>query len=185
MVRPQVRRKCQCCRRLFVPDPRAAHRQLYCSQPECRRVSKVASQKRWLRKNGNGDYFRGPNEVARVKRWREAHPGYWKSRNPQKSTVQVPDNQTLNPSLSSCNAHSSPLPPLQDQCLTQNPVIVGLISMITGYALQEQIAATTQRLFLHGREILGNSAPDLPRQYHHDSQTGPAARSAASHSSNL
>lgn len=184
MVRPQIRRNCQCCRRLFVPDPRAAQRQRYCSKPECRQTSKAASQKRWLRKNGNGDYFRGPDEVTRVQRWRRDHPGYWKSKKVPKSTVQVPDNQTPKSSHSSCNAPASPLSPLQDQCLTQNPVIVGLISMFTGCALQEQIAATAQRLFLHGREILGNSAPDPSRQYH-DSKTSPAARSAASDPADL
>jgi len=185
MARHHDRRNCQCCRMLFFPDPRAAHRQRYCSKPECRRASKAASQKRWSRKNGNGDYFRGPDQVARVQRWRRDHPGYWKSKKAQKSMGQVPDNQSPEPFQSSCNAPPSPLPPLQDQCLSQNPVIVGLISMITGYALQEQIAATTQRLFLHGREILGNSAPDSSQAHPHDSQTSPAARPAASGSSNL
>ena len=185
MLRPPVRRKCLCCSKLFVPDPRTAQRQRFCSAPACRQASKAASQKRWLRKDGNGDYFRGANEVARVQRWRQAHPGYWKTKRVQKRTTQPIDNQPPEPSHSSCNAPASPLPPLQDECLAQHPVIVGLVSMITGHALQEQIAATTHRLFLHGREILGNPAPVFSRQHPHDSQASPAAGTAAPNPANL
>jgi hypothetical protein len=59
------RRKCKCCRRLFVPDPRNLRHQCYCSQPLCRAASKAASQARWLARPQNQDYFRGPGHVAR------------------------------------------------------------------------------------------------------------------------
>jgi hypothetical protein len=64
------RRKCKCCRRLFVPDPRNLRHQCYCSQPPYRAASKAASQARWLARPQNQDYFRGPDHVARVKDWR-------------------------------------------------------------------------------------------------------------------
>ena len=44
------RRKCKCCRSLFVPDPRNLRHQGYCSLPSCRAASKAASQARWLAK---------------------------------------------------------------------------------------------------------------------------------------
>jgi hypothetical protein len=31
-----------------------------------------------LQKEENKDYFRGPDHCARVRQWRQAHPGYWK-----------------------------------------------------------------------------------------------------------
>ena len=83
MSRSQNRRKCRCCRTFFVPDPRTADRQQYCSQPACRQASKAASQRRWLSKNGNGDYFRGPDAVRRVQLWRQSHPGYWRGDTPR------------------------------------------------------------------------------------------------------
>ena len=40
--------KCLNCHKLFRPDPRNRRHQKYCSQPECRAASKVASQQHWL-----------------------------------------------------------------------------------------------------------------------------------------
>ena len=70
------RRKCRHCGQLFRPDPRNLRHQRYCSAKECRRASKAASQRRWLAKTENRDYFSGPEQVARVRIWRDAHPGY-------------------------------------------------------------------------------------------------------------
>ena len=56
-------KKCCNCNRFFKPDPRNAKRQRYCCKPECRKASKSASQRRWLRKPENRDYFRGPDNV--------------------------------------------------------------------------------------------------------------------------
>ena len=74
------RRKCRDCGRLFRPDPRNLRHQRYCSAKECRRASKAASQRRWLAKAENRDYFRGPEQMARVRAWRAAHPGYARKR---------------------------------------------------------------------------------------------------------
>ena len=62
------RRKCKCCLKLFRPDPRNRRHQHYCSALACRAASKAASQARWLAKPENQSYFRGPVNVARVRR---------------------------------------------------------------------------------------------------------------------
>ena len=72
------RRKCRNCGQLFRPDPRNLRHQRYCSAPACRTASKAASQQRWLAKAANREYFRGAANVARVRAWRAAHPGYWR-----------------------------------------------------------------------------------------------------------
>jgi hypothetical protein len=72
------RRKCLCCGELFRPDARNLRHQRHCAKPACRTASKAASQRRWLAKVTNRDYFRGPINVARVQAWRAAHPGYWR-----------------------------------------------------------------------------------------------------------
>jgi hypothetical protein len=71
-------RKCLCCGELFLPDRRNAHHQRFCSKAGCRKASRHSSQRRWLAKPENRATFRGPENVARVKAWREAHPGYWR-----------------------------------------------------------------------------------------------------------
>ena len=75
-MNPVGQRKCCHCKQFFVPDPRHRKRQHYCVAPECRRTSKGASQARWLCRPENRDYFRGPENVERVRAWRAANPGY-------------------------------------------------------------------------------------------------------------
>jgi hypothetical protein len=72
------RRRCLCCQKLFGHDPRVRHRQKYCSEPECRAASKQSSQRRWLRKPENHEYFCGEQHVDRVQAWRVRNPGYWR-----------------------------------------------------------------------------------------------------------
>jgi hypothetical protein len=145
MSAPQTRRQCRCCTKFFVPDPRTADRQRYCSQPACRQAS---------------NYFRGPGEVRRVQGWRQLHPGYWKKKTPASQGTQTVDPQSANADQSSCNVPRALPGTLQEDCLTQNPAFVGLISMVTGSTLQEDIAATTRQLLLRGRNILGFVIPE-------------------------
>lgn len=163
MSRSPTRRKCRCCSRMFVPDPRTTDRQHHCSEPVCRKASKAAAQRRWLSKDGNGDHFRGPKEVERVRLWRQKTPGYWRKKNPASQNIQPVENQAPNPDQSSCNVPRSLAGTLQDDCLTQDPVVIGLISMFTGSTLQDDIAATTRQLLLRGRNILGLAAPGIMR----------------------
>src|SRR5207244_12198970 len=99
MSRSKTRRKCRCCTKFFIPDPRTEDRQRYCSKPACRHASKAASQRRWLSKNGNGDHFRGAHEVRRVQLWRQRHPGYWKKK-PSSQDTQAIDGQVAKPNPS-------------------------------------------------------------------------------------
>lgn len=81
MTRPRRRRhKCACCKSWFAPDPRKRGQQKYCLKKQCQQASKAASQKRWLHKSRNDGYFRGPEHVDRVQRWRLAHPQYWRKK---------------------------------------------------------------------------------------------------------
>jgi hypothetical protein len=95
----------------------------------------------------------------RVQQWRQAHPGYWKKQKSRSKRGQPADSQSVNPEQRSCNAASSDLRTLQDFCLSQDPAFVGLISMVTGSTLQEDIALTTRKLLLRGQDILGLKIP--------------------------
>ena len=77
-MKPYRKRKCRNCGDFFCPDPRNLRHHHYCSKRACRKASKAASQRRWLSKPQNRDYFRGTENVQRVRAWRTAHPGYWR-----------------------------------------------------------------------------------------------------------
>ena len=155
MSRKPRRRKCLCCRRAFTPDYRNQERQRYCTNPRCRHASHLASQRRWRRKPENQDCVRGPDEVRRVQTWRQEHPGYWKQKSPPVSESQPIGKEPVNSEQSSRNAPPAPGLPLQDVCLEQNPVFIGLISLITGNTLRDDIAATFGRVLRMGENILG------------------------------
>ena len=156
------RRKCRCCRKFFTPEQRNGHHQQYCSASACRQASKVASQRRWRRTRFGREYFRGEKAVQRVRDWRQEHPDYWKKQKSRSPRVQAADSQPVNTEQRSCNVPSSDRRTLQDFCLTQDPAFVGLISLVTGSTLQDDIAATARNLLLKGLNILGLKIPGQP-----------------------
>ena len=124
------RRKCKCCRRLFVPDPRNLRHQCYCSQPPCRAASKAASQARWLAEPKNQDYFQGPVHLARGQAWRARHPGYWrKASRPPAALKDVSMAQVFGSKGKTGDFVRSPL---QDLLTAQPAVLIGLIAHLVG-----------------------------------------------------
>ena len=147
-----TRIKCPHCHELFTPDARNATRQRYCSKPPCRKQSKTESQSRWLQKRENRDYFRGAEHVLRVKRWRAAHPGYW--RRAKRGAVALQDPLIEQTAVNNEN-NANPAPvALQDALIMQPAVVVGLIAQLTGYALQDDIARAARRMQQLGNDIL-------------------------------
>ena len=152
------KRKCLCCEEIFRPDPRSRHHQRYCSKPACQRASHAASQRRWVNKPENRDYFRGPIHVARVQAWRRAHPGYGR-RTPAQKGLPLQDDcrtQCIESSTQSTNLA------LQEIISSQPLVLLGLIAHFTDSPLQESIARTTRRLVELGRDVLGGHV--VPQQ---------------------
>jgi hypothetical protein len=143
------------CKNLFFPKPHNATRQEYCRKPECRRASKVDSQKRWAEKPENRNYFCGPTNVERVQEWRKNHPGYWrrKSENPINALQEILNQQPPE------NMDTADLPSgvLQDIESTQHLVLLGLIAEFTGVALQDDLEITVHRLLQLGQDIVNNS----------------------------
>jgi hypothetical protein len=158
-VKPR-RRKCLCCKRAFTPDYRNRRHQRYCSDPRCRRVSRLASQRRWRRKPENLDLDRGEHEVHRVQEWRQSHPGYWKQKSRSSVGSQPVACEPVNPEQRSRNVPGTDLPPLRDVWSLKNPVLVGLISMVTGSTLRDDIDATLRQVVCRGQNTLGLEAPE-------------------------
>src|SRR5271166_3355466 len=279
-----AQRKCQHCKEFYLPDRRNLHHQRYCAEPACRRQSKAESQRRWVQKSENQNYFSGsqnggfcisprkgpiqdhaakaangsdpdfsqfpnnflqidrpgagarrrsrsalqclqdhrrkssssgrcwipakdvravrtdaltaavpgesaahqvvevirestenpglnlfagicknPQNSQRVKEWRKRNPGYWRKKSPPPqeplqdlcSTQVAQDEEVKRIEISDA---------LQDVSVMQPAVMVGLISMMTGSALQEDIAATTRALLSKGQDILGQEALESQRR---------------------
>ena len=169
-------RKCLCCNEMFHPDARNRRHQRYCAKDACRKASKAARQARWLAKPENQNYFRGSANCERVRQWRLAHPGYSRRktacRRDALQDVSNPQPVENKSSITSCTAS-----PLQDVLLMQPALIVGLISIVTGHALQDDIAASARVFLNRGRDILrmARGSPDPP----HENQAHPVPRTAA------
>jgi len=149
----RTRYKCLHCREVYLCDWRNRGRQHYCAKPECRKASKAASQKRWLAKEENKNYFLGSDNVERVRRWRADHPGYWRKKKPaqQDALQEICKKQSV---VDEKDMPQSVAPALQDICSAQPALIVGLISVLTGHALQEDIAASARIFQSRGEDIL-------------------------------
>lgn len=170
-------RKCLCCNEKFHSDARNRRHQQYCAKDTCRKASKAARQARWLAKPENRDYFRGDANSERVRQWRLANPGYSrrKTTSPRVALQDVSDPQPVEKehSMKSCTTS-----PLQDVLLMQPALLVGLIAVVTGHALQDDIAASARQFLNRGRDIL-RMVPGSPESSDHESQAHSAPRAAA------
>jgi len=182
-MKHQTRFKCLCCKAWQVADRRNAGRQKYCGRPACRKASKVASQRKWMAREENRDYFRGGDHVARVRAWRAANPGYWRrgKRGPPGGDPAL--QETLFCQAAVAERLAPPPPPspqvaLQDSCLSQSPLFVGLIAILSGLALQEDIAAVVGRLLSHGEDILRMTRGGLATQNHEKQDCSVSAATA-------
>jgi hypothetical protein len=151
------RRKCLCCKEFYRPDHRNLRHQRYCSKPACRKESKAQSQLRWQQRPENQNYFRDPENSRRVKEWRKRNPGYWrKKKTPVRSPLQEVCQEQVAPNEEVKSEKTSDA--LQEVFLMQPAVVVGLISMMTGDSLQEDIAQTARVLVRKGRDILSEQS---------------------------
>jgi len=153
--------KCLNCKDFFIPEACNRAKQNYCCKEACRKKSKAASQRAWLSKPGNADWWKGEANVFRMQEWRRAHPGYSRRRGPRRRVaLQVLLNPQPTPPqppvpLDAAVALQEVSVALQDDWKLQPPVVVGLIAHLTGLALQEDIAPMLRAMHSHGRAILG------------------------------
>lgn len=161
-----IKRKCRHCRRLFVPDPRNAWHQQFCAKPACRKASKRTSQKRWLQKPQNQNYFCDPCHVDRVRRWRRDHPKRPRPQPANRSNGYKNTDNKNNIADQQVKQKSDAVV-LQDLLTPQYPIIIGLISHLSASVLQDDIATTTGRLRQLGLDILNPQTKGVA----HDCQT--------------
>jgi hypothetical protein len=166
--------KCLHCNEDYHRDPGNGGRQSYCVKPVCQQASKAASQRQWLSRPENRDYFRGAENCERVRLWRLANPGYRRNKRPPiKSVLQEP----LIPQAVEDEPVAIPVAPsvLQEILFVQPAMFVGLISVLTGYGLQEDIAASARSFLIRGEDIL-RMAPGSTSFPNHENQNNPVPR---------
>lgn len=154
-------RNCLNCNELFIPGARNRHHQKYCTKPQCRKASKRDAQQRWLNSDKGAGYFSDEYNKGRVKRWRKAHPEYWKRKKTRSAEPTVALQDLLNVQvIENKGGHEiSQNHALQDLYFLQPALIIGLISTLTGSTLQDDIVTTSRRLIDSGRDILGKTTP--------------------------
>ena len=156
MNKPHHHGKCLNCNELFVANYRSRERQRFCSKADCQKARKRASQKAWLAKPENQNYFRDAEHAARIRQWQKAHPDYWKnSARRRRRTLQ--DACQPQPVANKELTPECPARTLQDLCSLPTPLFIGLISMWSGSTLQDDIALTARQLVTKGQDILGLS----------------------------
>ena len=162
------RRNCKYCNELFSPDPRNRRHQKYCSKAGCRKASKAESQRRWLRKKTNQNYFCGQAHAQRVQAWRQSHPGYWR-RPPALAPIPLQEDSLMQVIEKDTETGILMNSALQEVLMAQPTVLIGLIANLTGSALQDDIAKTSHQLLRLSRQILANNTPG--EAYDHQTRT--------------
>jgi hypothetical protein len=152
------KRKCLNCKELFTPDYRNVYHQEYCRKPDCRYASKKASQAKWLSSDKGSGYFKGAQNVLHVQKWRKKNPGYWRKKSSVVKNALQEDcfSQSVKNQGDTADLTARTL---QDLCSLQVPLLLGLISNLTGDALQDNICHSIRNFIHLGHDILGNS-PD-------------------------
>ncbi len=178
--------RCLHCGGLFQADSRNRGRQRFCSAQACKKASKRHSQALWLHQPANADYFKGSANTERVRQWRARNPGYWKR--PKKSADPAGESRSDRPirqpvasltpqgPCSPVALQDPSTPPLQDSLFPYSPVLVGLVALQSGSALQEDIRLQLDRLAQNGLAILRHGAGGRPSPNHDDRSMQSAAQ---------
>ena len=177
--------KCQSCNVLFIPTANNRGRQEFCGELICRKKAKACANQKWRQKNPGHDS--GPVQVARVQAWRASNPGYsGRQRRPKapetpetlealqdSAPIQDVDNQSVADSavepvsvfaqraLDVPAAKSGNGDALQDLAHTQELLVMGLISVFLGDALQDSFVTYTRELVERGRRVLADNPEGL------------------------
>jgi hypothetical protein len=149
-------RHCAHCGQCFDVNPRLGKLHRYCSEPACAQASHRASHKKWLKRNGKMTYNTAQDNVDHVRNWRRRNPEYWKRKRPSKRLKNA--NFVLTDGLSAVLRYVA----LQDTIDTRLALEIGIISRISGGALQDTIAMEIRRLIVHGNAILRNKPVSAP-----------------------
>ncbi len=154
--------RCLHCHRLFIPDKFNQHFQKYCNNEKCRHASKIASRRKYRNQPKNKTPEARQKESARVKKWQQNNPDYWKSKKNAKKvdsdsvlrdTAQVQSSDVLR-DIALIKTTVSDLSELLDSVRYYRCVTVGLTSTLTGSVLRDIIGVHLDRYYDVGNRLL-------------------------------
>ena len=155
-MKGSAKRKCLCCGYFFPPDHRNVRHQHYCSKPACRKESKSSKSAPLAATSREPKLLPRPGKPPACQRLAQSQSRLLAQK--EVFQTQVAYNEELNPRVTP--------DALQDLFSMQPAMVVGLISMMTGSALQEDIASTVGVLVRKGRDILDmNPGSETTRPY--------------------
>lgn len=144
------KRKCQNCGRDFLPNKFNHHHQVYCSDPECRSISRKRAQAKYRKKQSKSLAFRR-KESERVKEWQRKHPGYWKDR---KKKSKKDFTKKVLQDFASVEKLKNEVSVLRDMAFSQHLVMNGVISYMAGDVLRDNIGELRNRFYDRGKAVL-------------------------------
>jgi hypothetical protein len=162
---------------LFRPHSGNVWHQKYCSKPDCRKARKAESQRQWLAKESNRDYFRGLSNTERVRQWRKKNPQYWKR--PPKASGTLQDLVSAQAVEKEALAETTSQAPLQDLVSKQDPLLLGLITQLIDSPLQDHVEQTTLRLISQGLSFLDMRSRGKTKGTTHENQKAGAVSGAS------
>lgn len=146
---PALDRCCIVCDKLFTPNKFASARQTVCPAPACRKIAKRTRQADWRARNP--DYFTGPEHVERVRQWRRENPDWRK----KQRDAQAARRAKSSPQAKSCNTPEPGKARLQDLAPdSQSAVLVGLVSLVSGSVLQDEVHEIFHECLRRGGDLL-------------------------------
>lgn len=148
------RKKCLHCRCLYKPCKYNWDRQEYCLKDKCQSVRKKRCQQKWLSLKENKNWFKGCENVQRVREWRKNNPGYWRRRKKKNALQDSAFSQDVGIKRDIDIIKSEQKHALQDFANSQLFLITGLISHLTGDALQDSVVKNMRHFIFKGQSLL-------------------------------
>ena len=146
MKRP-LPHKCPHCKEFFLSDYRNRRHQKYCSKEACQRESHRRAQAKYrVSPKGRSDETKA--DVA--ERVRKSRARRREAREAEAAVLR----DYCDPQVAGSEQDKGGAGLLRDDCLEQNPLIIGLIAQVSG-VLRDDIEAVIERLHSRGQMILG------------------------------
>jgi len=153
--------KCEHCNCYFLPGKYNYHRQIYCTKSECRQVSRIASRRKYRRKDENRTLEKRQKESDRVKRWQKKNNDYKKA--PKKAKIKsdehilreiAPAQNSVLRDIAQLKKEISVIPELRRNIYYYQCVTTGLAGTLSGDVLREIIGGQLDRYYDIGNRLL-------------------------------
>ena len=154
MKRPSPH-KCLHCKQFFLPNYRNGRRQKYCGEEDCQKASHRASQAKY-RTSPKGKSCETKEDVA--ERVRKSRARRREARAAEEAVLR----DDCNAEVVETEQDKGVRVVLRDDCLDQNPLIIGLIAQVSG-VLRDDIEPVLKSLHSRGQMILGKG-PGIANQ---------------------